>query len=470
MLNNLFKIHNSDNVTISLDDSKSFKRGFKYANSKILKGKPILKYGIQIGKATTDIDINEEVHIHNMEYVPANFNFSTTDKFDGEDVNTESKCLLYKNPHGGYATQKNILLISSVSCVNGLATEILHIYNGTTGPEDVRVLPLTNPSGCGHVSSGNDISILRNLIQGYIDNPNCFGAIVLRLGCEDFQGKVNTKKPLFDITFQENTSREEVITKSREFINSILNDIRSIKRQDVCSSNLIIGLQCGGSDGLSAITCNPQLGIISDYHNSIGGKTILAETPEILGSREWLLSRCEYENKLKLKQIFKNWDDGKNQFDNPSPGNISGGISNIFEKSLGSVLKGGTSKISGIINYGDQLEQDSGLYFLDSPGYDPMSITGQIAAGANIICFTTGKGSSYQNSFTPVYKISSNTFLSNRINGLIDFNAQDNMFSSTPELIKKMYKSILDFSSGNSKNRTFFNTNDFIPWLKEGSN
>lgn len=466
----LYKINDEDNVSIALEDHKSFRRGFKYACKEIKKNEPILKYGIEIGKASKNIKLNEEVHIDNIIHTFQDCNFSVSQEKIKKIDDLDNNCELFKNPDGGFATQKNILLICSVSCVNGLASEIIHPFSGVSGPDDVRVLPVLNPSGCGHVSTGTDLASLRKLLQGYINNPNCFGAVILRLGCEDFQDTFKTNKPLLDISFQNNSSKDEVITKANQFIINLKNKVDKFKRESVLSSNLTIGLQCGGSDGLSAITCNPQLGYISDYHGKVGGKTILAETPEILGSREWLLSRCKKSDTQLLKNIFQNWDlDGK-QLENPSPGNISGGISNIFEKSLGSVLKGGTSNLAGVLCFGDQVGKDSGLYFLDSPGYDPMSITGQIAAGANLICFTTGKGSSYQNSFSPVLKISSNTFISNKISGLIDYDAQEHMYCDKEIQIKKMYELILDFASGKSQNRVHFNTNDFIPWIREGSN
>lgn len=476
---NLIKLNDVDNVYVSLTNSKKYKLGYKYASEDINKGQAIIKFGRIIGYANSKIKSDALVHVNNLLEPKNQDNSKKIPKINNHNTNTlniDEKIHLYPNIENSWATKKCILVISNVSCVNDIIREITFKYSGYKNFDETNIIPIIHNYGCGHVKGSKDIETIQNLIAGYIDNPNCFKYIKISLGCEDllhFKAKENKKKLLGKFTVQNTSSKIDLISKVIQLIDTEKKKLDKLKRKKVSLSNLTVALQCGGSDGLSSITANPLLGKVSEILSQYKSKIIFSETPETIGLRAELLTRCK-NKKLhsKLSKIFSEWEANENEKHNPAPGNIAGGISNIFEKSLGSVMKSGNLVINDVLNYGELVNKKNyGLFFADSPGYDPCSITGQISNGANLILFTTGRGSSYSNSFVPVIKVSSNTFIKNKVSDIIDFDAQFNIQkfgieSSAQKLIQLI---INKFKKQKIQKKEFINS-DFVPWIKESSN
>lgn len=474
----LKKLYPTDNVYVCLQSvGDEYVQGFKYAASKLSSGELIIKLGRPIGIATTDIDMLAEVHLHNIAELPEKDSEPEgvlTTGFEEHRYSGSNTLSLFENPFGGLATRKCILVIANVSCVNDIVKEVAHRYSGWRGPQDTHVIPLVHGSGCGHVSDGVDLKTLRSTIEGYINNPNCFGAILVTLGCEDQSDfEFGRQKTVVRHSVQEGSSRAVLIDSIASDLEGMVSKCDQIRRIPGGLSDLVVGLQCGGSDGLSAVTANPLVGLASDLLVNAGATTVLAETPETLGAQRELLSRCvNAGDQEKLSKIFEAWERRGTAYKNPAPGNFAGGISTAREKSAGSVLKGGRREIQQVLAYAEALSVSSGLVFMDSPGYDPCSITGQISAGANIIVFTTGRGSSYRNSFVPVVKVSSNSAIATNLLDVINVDAQEAILNNGASgAAQLLIENIIKCASGlEDYEFNSFVHSDFVPWLSEGAN
>ena len=465
-------------ICISSACSKHFV-GRKYAAENISQFETILKVGLPIASASTNLFTGQEINSTNTKSLSLEL-FPKI--FPNIEIQKENFSFMgYKNPNGGYATRKNILIISTVSCVNSTVTRFRRyleslITSGEIKINDIKILELKHSSGCGHVADEIDVKSISNLISGHIKNPNCFGCVIFSLGCED-----NQYSPPDDIKDKvwSLSKRQDFQSEEKEFSNIIesmkekITSVNQISRERFPLSNLKIALQCGGSDGLSGITANPLVGALSDFFNFNGGTTVLAETPEISGCRDWIMSRIKSDKaKKKLINIFNYWDQKSPDFiANPAPGNFKGGILNIFEKSLGSALKGGFSEIKKVLNYGEfDNKKVKGLTFMDSPGYDPCSITGQVSSGANLIIFTTGRGSNYENEFVPTIKVASNKHISVFGSEYIDFDASD--FANAEKrnkLLNSLVNQTLEIASGKkTKGEKLGGVGEigFVPWQR----
>jgi len=321
--------------------------------------------------------------------------------------------------------------------------------------------------------------LLKRTIWGYANNPNIGGVLLVGLGCEGFQiprlkkeYRIEESEIFRTMTIQQTGGTRKTVSAGVAAIREMLPVVNNVKRVKIAASELVLALQCGGSDGYSGITANPALGMAADILVNNGGTAILSETPEIFGAEHLLTRRAQSrEVGEKLVEIIDWWRDyaKRNLMEmnnNPSPGNKLGGLSTILEKSLGAVAKGGSTTLNAVYHYAE-LVSEKGFVFMDTPGYDPVSATGQVAGGANIICFTTGRGSAYGCKPTPSIKIASNNDIYGRMKDDMDLNAGDVLDGVTLEQKgAEIFSKILAVASGEKTKSELlgYGDNEFVPW------
>jgi altronate hydrolase len=459
--------------------------GHKIATRKIEQGNPIHRYNQIIGFATRTIDAGEHVHTHNMEVktFERDYNFCARAK-PTQYVPDPATFMGIVRPNGRIATRNYIGILSTVNCSATVSRYIADAFRGPAleaYPNIDGVVALTHSTGCGMDTNGEGIDILRRTIAGYAHHPNFGGVLVIGLGCEAnqmdalfFTQGLQTSTLLQTMTIQETGGTTKTIQDGIARIKEMLPIVNQTKRERVPASHLILALQCGGSDGYSGITANPALGAAADLLVRHGGTAILSETPEIYGAEHLLTSRAvNKEIGEKLIKRIKWWEDytarNHGEMDNnPSPGNKTGGLTTILEKSLGAVAKGGTTNLVEVYEYAEPVTA-KGFVFMDTPGYDPVSATGQVAGGANIICFTTGRGSVYGCKPSPSLKLTTNTPLYQKMTDDMDINCGEILdgTASVEEVGEKIFKLILETASGQkSKSEALgFGGEEFNPWL-----
>jgi altronate hydrolase len=342
------------------------------------------------------------------------------------------------------------------------------------------VIALAHGTGCGIDSAGEGLQILQRTLGGYACHPNFAGVLVIGLGCETNQiPKLLATQGLSDsgtlrsFTIQDAGGTTKAIARGIELVGEMLPRANQVRRQSVPASHLVIGLQCGGSDGYSGISANPVLGAAVDLLVAHGGTAILSETPEIYGAEHLLTRRAQtVEIGQKLVARIQWWEDycGRNgaQMDNnPSAGNKAGGLTTVLEKSLGGIAKGGSTNLTEVYEYAQPVRAQ-GLVFMDTPGYDPISATGQVAGGANLICFTTGRGSAYGCAPSPSVKLATNTALMDRQADDMDLNCGQVLdgTKSIKELGAELFQLLLDTASGRPSRSEVhgYGQNEFVPW------
>jgi altronate hydrolase len=342
------------------------------------------------------------------------------------------------------------------------------------------VVALTHAQGCGMASQGEGIDILRRTIGGYAKHPNFAGTVIVGLGCEANQiggilsaEQLTPGETLSTMTIQEEGGTTKTVREGIARIKEMLPEANKVKRQTVPASNITLALQCGGSDGYSGITANPALGAAVDLLVRHGGSAVLSETPEIYGA-EHLLTRRAVSREVgeKLVALIRWWEEytarNKGEMNNnPSPGNKAGGLTTILEKSLGAVAKGGTTNLVDVYRYAEPITA-KGFVYMDTPGYDPVSATGQVAGGANIICFTTGRGSVFGCKPAPSLKLATNTPMYRRMSDDMDINC--GTIADGEETIaqvgERIFKLILETASGRrtKSEELGFGEDEFAPW------
>ncbi len=456
--------------------------GHKVSIKEIKKNSYILKYGQIIGTATKHIKIGEHVHSHNLKF--SEFDRSYTHKTLKENKIQENNYFFdgYLRSNGEAGTRNYIGIISTVNCsatvVNKIAKNINNFLKNKSFKNIDGAVALKHSSGCGSNSSGYGMNLFHRTIEGFKKHPNFGKVYIIGLGCECAQlsmfqneiNKINTQ--YFNIQDEGGTS--QIVEKISANILTQLDQVNSIKRVKIPISKLKVALQCGGSDGYSGVTANPALGYASDLIVKNGGSTILAETPEIYGAEHLLIERAKNKkiiNKLN-EQIawWKNYAEmnGVTLDGNPSPGNKKGGLTTILEKSLGAVAKGGNSVMSDVLDYAETLKE-SGFNFMNSPGYDPVSVTGQVASGANIICFTTGRGSCFGFKPSPSIKIATNTNMFKKMIEDMDINAGTIMDGekSLEETGMEIFNEIISVASGKKSKSELngYGDDEFNPWI-----
>jgi altronate hydrolase len=463
--------------------------GHKIATRAIAKGQAVKRYNQIIGVALDAIAPGQHVHVHNLGM--AQFEREHVfgiDKHATRFVDQPATFMGIRREDGRAATRNYIGILTSVNCSATVARAIADYFRRDVHPEALAdypnvdgVIALTHGLGCGIDSMGAGIDILRRTLAGYAVHPNFHSVLFIGLGCETNQisGILNSAGlkddgiKLRSFTIQESGGSRKTIERGIGMIKELLADANRVKRVPVPAAELIVGLQCGGSDGYSGISANPALGAAVDRLVEHGGTAILSETPEIYGAEHLLTRRAisrEVGDKLLARIAW--WEDycarnGAAMDNNPSAGNKAGGLTTILEKSLGAVAKGGTTNLVEVYEYAQRVDA-KGFVFMDSPGYDPVSATGQVASGANLICFTTGRGSAYGCAPSPSLKLATNTALWERQEDDIDINCGGVIdgTASIDQLGDAIFRMMLDCASGvASKSEVHgYGQNEFVPW------
>jgi altronate hydrolase len=460
--------------------------GHKVATRPIAQGEPIVKYDQIIGFASADIAPGEHVHVHNVEmrdfdrdyafgadvrptlYVPE----SERASFDG-----------FLRANGKAGTRNFIGVLSTVNCS---ATVCHHVAE--TFPKDELaawpnvdgIVALTHGTGCGMADRGEGFATLQRTLWGYARHPNFAGVLMIGLGCEvnqiDFLLEAYQIKrgPHFrTMTMQGTGGTRKTIERAQAMIREMLPHADAARRQRIAASEIVLALQCGGSDAYSGMTANPALGACADLLVRHGGTAILSETPEIYGA-EHLLTRRATSRQVgeNLVERIRWWEEycrinGGEMNNNPSPGNKAGGLTTILEKSLGAAAKGGTTNLTGVYKYAEPVT-DHGFVFMDSPGYDPASATGQVASGANLICFTTGRGSCFGFKPAPSIKLATNTEMYRRMEEDMDLNCGVILDGecTVEEMGRRIFELVLEVASGRrTKSEDLgLGNHEFTPW------
>jgi altronate hydrolase len=461
--------------------------GHKVATADIALGAPVIKFGQIIGYASVAIAAGEHVHTHNCAMGSHDQEYKIGEDYQPIRYVPQAERLTfkgYRRADGGVGTRNYIALCATVNCS---ATVIRHIADhcNRSGlldefPNIDGVIALAHGTGCGMASSGEGYDTLQRVLWGHATHPNVGAAIFVGLGCEVMQ--IGRMKSMFGskgeerfhgLTIQETGGTRKTIAAGIESIKALLPMVNAVERVDVPISELTLGLQCGGSDGFSGITANPALGATTDLLVRHGGTALLSETPEIYGAEQLLVRRAaSKEVGEKLIERIRWWErytemNGGSMDNNPSPGNKAGGLTTILEKSLGAAAKGGTLALSDVLLYAEKVKEH-GFVFMDSPGYDPVSATGQIASGAQLVIFTTGRGSAFGSKPAPTIKIATNTAMFKVLEEDMDLNCGDIIDGG--RTIEEKGREILDMiirvaSGEKSKSEALgLGDNEYVPW------
>lgn len=444
-------------------------RGHKVALRDMAAGALVHKYGHVIGVATTTIRAGQHVHTHNLGMPDAATTLASGGG-PGEAIRVPADLARtfdgFVRPSGAVATRNYIGVLTTVNCSATVARRVVRRTEDEVAelfPEGVDgVVALTHGTGCGMASRGDGWDVLSRTLRGYARHPNIGGLVVLGLGCEvnAVSGLMDDLEladdvPLAAYTIQDAGGTRAAIDYGVDLVRGMARDLTGTRRQAVGVEHLVLGLQCGGSDGFSGLTANPALGVASDLLVAAGGTSILGETPEVYGAEQMLAARASdpavAEALLARIAWWERYTLSQNTTldGNPSPGNKAGGITTILEKSLGAVAKGGHSPLAAVVEYAEPVT-GPGLVFMDTPGYDPVSVTGMVAGGANVICFTTGRGSVFGSRPVPTVKLSTNSDVARRMAGDIDLDCSGVLEQGIPlvDMGRQVYDLVLEVASG----------------------
>ncbi len=459
----------------------------KVALVPITKGDAILKYGQLIGFASEDIAAGDHVHSHNcvMGEAEKDYGFCRHARpTDFVPENQRASFQGYRRANGKVGTRNYIGILTTVNCSATVAKAIAQHFTCSgelkNYPHIDGVVAFTHETGCGMRSDGEGYEALRRTFNGYARHPNFGGVMMVGLGCETMQvQRVMEESGLANsatfcaFTIQDEGGTRASIEKGIEALRKMLPLVDQARRETVPASELTLAVQCGGSDAFSGITANPALGMAGDILIRHGGTVIYSETPEIFGAEHLLTQRAATpELAQKLLDRISWWEDytARNGFElnnNPSPGNKAGGLTTILEKSLGAQAKSGSTQMTGVYLYAEEVTE-KGLVFMDSPGFDPVSVTGQVASGANVVCFTTGRGSAFGFKPVPSIKLASNTPLYERMKEDIDIDCGGVLDGhySLQECGEKIFAEVLAIASGqHTKSEDLgYGDNEFNPW------
>lgn len=464
--------------------------GHKFALQTISPNRPVLRYGYSIGNAAQAIQPGEWVHTHNL--VVGN-TYRDYDYIIVEPLKTQPAQKYFQGfsrADGRVGTRNYIAVISTVNCSSHVAVEIARAFTPerlSPYPNIDGVIPLVHSTGCSFNPNDLAHTYLRRTLANIARNPNIGGFIFVSLGCEGNQidgycdlsqinPSIETLKPYpatgTGIIVQDQGGFRKTVAAGIAAIEKILPQVNAITRTPQPISALSIALQCGGSDSWSGVTANPLLGLVVDKIVQQGGTAVLSETPEIFGAEHLLLQRViSAQVAQKLIHRFEWWNAQSKLLNfsmdnNPSPGNKRGGLTTIFEKSLGAVAKGGSTPLTDVYEYAE-LVTHKGLVFMDTPGYDPVSATGQLAGGCNLIVFTTGRGSVYGSNIAPCVKVATNSMLYARMSDDMDFNAGQIIDGeSMSDAAKKLLDRVVRFASGErtQSEEKGLPEYEFVPW------
>ncbi|EKT4459809.1 altronate dehydratase [Pseudomonas putida] len=460
--------------------------GHKLATERVEQGQPLRRYGQIIGFASQAINAGDHVHVHNVQMgdFAREYAFGVDTR---SQPGSEAQFQGIVRADGRVATRNYIGILTSVNCSATVARAVADHFRRDIHPEALAdypnidgVVALTHGAGCAVDPSGEALGLLRRTLAGYAVHPNFAAVLIIGLGCEtnqiesllETQG-LQASAQLRAFTIQGIGGTSKTIAAGIEQVKSLLAEANHVQRQPVSARHLVVGLQCGGSDGYSGITANPALGNAVDRLVAAGGTAILSETPEIYGA-EHLLTRRAVSREVgeKLVARIRWWEDYCQRMNaelnnNPSAGNKAGGLTTILEKSLGAVAKAGSSNLVDVYQYAETVRAQ-GLVFMDTPGYDPVSATGQVAGGANLIAFTTGRGSAYGCAPAPSIKLATNNRVFEHQEEDMDVNCGGIADGSTSieERGAYIFEQMLRIASGErSKSEQHgYGQNEFVPW------
>lgn len=475
-MQDFIKIHENDNVIVALNTIcagtvltvrdkdgeikvpalEEIPAGHKMAIREIPAGSEVIKYGFRIGYAKEDIHAGQWIHTHNVKTALGEvLEYSYEPVEVSVKPEEEAYFMGFERADGKVGVRNEIWVIPTVGCVNNVASAIAKEANAYVEGSVEEVIAFPHPYGCSQM--GDDQEHTRTILADLINHPNAGGVLVLGLGCEnsnievlkEYIGAYDEKRVRF-LTAQE---CDDEVADGVAVCRELIDYAKGFTRTKTGTSRLIVGMKCGGSDGLSGITANPLVGRFSDMLTARGGTTILTEVPEMFGAETLLMNRCEnrelFDKTVALINDFKNYFTSHNQtiYENPSPGNKKGGISTLEDKSLGCTQKSGSSPVRGVLAYGERV-RTAGLNLLSAPGNDLVAATALAAAGAQIVLFTTGRGTPFA-SPVPTVKIATNSRLAGKKSGWIDFNAgvlvED---ADAEETAKRFFDYVLEVASG----------------------
>ncbi len=499
-LNLTIRMHAADNVVVARADllpgtevagenitaADHVPAGHKIATAPVAEGEALRKYDQIIGFACADIAPGEHVHTHNVamkdfarDYAAGTDARETVYVPEGE----RATFMGYRRADGRVGTRNYIGVLTTVNCSATVARYIAERYRGDrldAYPNVDGVVAITHGTGCGMASDGEGMDMLRRTLAGYARHPNFGGIIFVGLGCEVAQlGQFVQREglepgPLLHaMTIQDTGGTAATVAAGVERIAAMLPEVNQATRTPEPASELILGLECGGSDAYSGISANPSLGAAVDLLVRHGGTGVLGETPEIYGAEHLLTRRAVNQDVAdRLIDLIHWWEDYVAKHDgamnnNPTPGNKAGGLTTILEKSLGAAAKGGTTNLVEIYGYAEPVTA-KGFVFMDTPGYDPVSVTGMVAGGANLVCFTTGRGSVFGCKPAPSIKLATNTPMYRRMADDMDVNCGlvIDGEASIEEMGERIFRLVLDVASGApSKSEALgFGDDEFVPW------
>ena len=492
------RLRPEDNVVIAIDAipqggpaagltaRERILKGHKMAIEPVREGEPIKKFGQIIGFATQHIAPGEWVHEHNVGLHDFARDYAFCADARSDDVlppDLRATFEGYRRASGRTGTRNYIGILTSVNCSASVArfaaaaverSGVLADHPGIDG-----IVPIVHGTGCGHAAYGEGFEVLRRTQWGYASHPNFAGVVMVGLGCEVFQiGRMKKEYGLEEtdtfrtLTIQETGGTQKTVEAIAASIRDMIPIAARAKRETRPAAELTLALQCGGSDGYSGLTANPALGAASDLLVRHGGTSILSETPEIYGA-EHLLTRRAATPAIgeKLVDRIRWWEDytarnGGEMNNNPSPGNKAGGLTTILEKSLGAIAKGGQATLRAVYEYAEPV-RERGFVFMDTPGYDPVAATGQVAGGANVIAFTTGRGSAFGAKPAPSLKLATNSDIFRRMRGDMDIDCGDILDGVSVEAKgQEIFETILRVASGErTKSEDLgYGDSEFVPW------
>lgn len=499
---NTIRLNERDNVVVAVRDlekgaslgehnlfaRQAVPRGHKAATAPIAKGEPVLKYGQVIGYAACDIDPGEHIHTQNLEFKAVELDYAIGADAKPTAFVPEAERATFmgiRRANGRIATRNYIGILSSVNCSATVAkaisarierSGILADYPNVDG-----VVALTHGAGCGMAAEGQGMDHLRRTLAGFARHPNFAAVLIVGLGCEGNQISrlmeaegIEESAHFQPLVMQELGGTTATVKEAIARIEALLPQANAVERTPCPASALKLGLQCGGSDAFSGISANPALGYAADLLVRHGGTAILSETPEIYGAEHLLTRRAEQpEVAHKLIDLIRWWEDytarnAGSMDNNPSPGNKEGGLTTILEKSLGAAVKGGLTNMVDVLKYAEPSTRP-GFVFMDSPGYDPVSVTGQVASGCNMIVFTTGRGSCFGCRPAPSIKLATNTPMYQRMVDDMDINCGTIIDGeeTVAQAGERIFAHMLRIASGKpSKSEELgYGEDEFNPWI-----
>jgi altronate hydrolase len=461
--------------------------GHKVAVRPIAPGTPVRRYNQIIGFASRPIAAGDHVHTHNLAMGEFERDYAFGADVKPAPARRHATFMGIRRADGRVATRNYIGILSSVNCSATVARAIAERFRRDLFPDALAAYPnvdgvvaLTHGTGCGMDTEGPGMRVLQRTLAGYATHANFAAVLVVGLGCEANQinawlahSGLREGDTLRTFNIQEAGGTAKTVAHGVMLVQDMLPAADRVRREPVGAEHLVVGLQCGGSDGYSGISANPALGAAVDRLVAAGGTAILSETPEIYGA-EHLLTRRAVSRAVgeRLLERIKWWEhytkiNGGEMNNNPSPGNKAGGLTTILEKSLGAVAKGGTGNLVAVYEYAERVTE-RGFVYMDTPGYDPVSATGQVAGGANLICFTTGRGSAYGCAPAPSLKLSTNTALWLRQEEDIDINCGEIIdgVASVEDMGERIFERMLRTASGErtKSERHGYGQNEFVPW------